>query len=105
MRIVRKNKVLTLFLAYGAVVGLCGVWWWRYADSLFLPNIPGMLLGDKTYSLSIGFLGNPSSEQAHYTIPWVLRIPQVYIPVSVILWGLVGLTAQFVFRVVKRRIS
>ncbi len=90
-----KQKILVAFLAYGVVVGLLSVWWWHQgADSPFLLNIPGVLLGDKVYELSIMYLGNPNSPQAHYTISWFLRIPQVYFPVSALLWGAIGLVIQ-----------
>lgn len=90
-----KAKILAAFLVYGVVVGLLSVWWWnRGADSPFLLNIPGVFLGDEVYELSIRYLGNPNSPQAHYTIPWFLRIPQVYFPVSVLLWGAIGLVIQ-----------
>jgi len=89
-----KNRILVGFLIYGAVVGSLSAWWWNISDNLFLPNVPGQLLGDEVYVHSINSLGNPQSDQAHYTIPWVLRIPQVYVPVSIAFWGLVGLIIQ-----------
>lgn len=80
-------------------MGLLSVWWWNSgADSPFLLNIPGVLLGDEVYVLSIEYLGDPGSPQAHYTIPWILRIPQVYVPVSILLWGLIGLVIQKAYR-------
>jgi len=89
-----KKGLLVGFLAYGIIVGVLSIWWWGISDNVFLPNIPGMLLGDLVYNLSIKYLGNPYSSQAHYTIPWILRIPPVYIPVSVIFWGLLGVVIQ-----------
>ncbi|MFC2068454.1 hypothetical protein ACFLTP_05555 [Chloroflexota bacterium] len=91
---IRRNKLLTLFLLYGFVVGFISVWWWNFSDSLFLPNVPGMLIGDKAYSLSIEIFGNPSSSQAHYSIPWILRVPQIYVPITFFFWGLLGLIVQ-----------
>lgn len=90
-----RVKILAAFLAYGVLVGLLSVWWWnRGADSPFLLNIPGVLLGDEVYKLSIRYLGNPNSPQAHYTIPWFLRIPPVYFSVSALLWGAIGFVIQ-----------
>jgi len=102
---IRRNKILTFFLLYGLVVGFISAWWWNFSDSLFLPNIPGMLIGDKAYSLSVEICGNPSSSQAHYSIPWILRVPQIYIPITVIFWGLVGLIVQSCWKPIKGRLS
>jgi hypothetical protein len=91
-----KSKILKGFLAYGVAVGLLSYWWWHFSDNLFLLNVPGDLLGYLVYDLSIKFLGNPFSPQAHYTIPWILRIPQVFVPVSLFFWGILGLAIQAV---------
>lgn len=63
---------------------------------MFLPNIPGELLGERVYDLSIKILGDPHSPQAHFTIPWVLRIPQVFVPISVLFWSIIGLVIQMI---------
>ena len=88
------SRVLVWFLIYGIAVGLLSVWWWQISDNVLLPNIPGMVLGDQAYVWSIEYLGDPGSSQAHFTIPWILRIPQVYVPASVLFWGLIGLVLQ-----------
>ena len=98
-----KSKVLVGFLIYGIVVGLLSYWWWHISDNLFLLNIPGELLGYEVYDLSINFLGDPFSPQAHYTIPWFLRIPQVFVPVSVIFWGMIGLAIQMAYSRLRNR--
>jgi hypothetical protein len=97
-----KSQILKGFIVYGVTVGLLSYWWWRISDNLFLLNIPGDLLGYLVYDLSIKFLGNPFSPQAHYTIPWILRIPQVFVPVSVIFWGTFGLALLAVYDKLKR---
>ncbi|KON31085.1 hypothetical protein AC482_01865 [miscellaneous Crenarchaeota group-15 archaeon DG-45] len=97
-----KAKVFAGFLIYGVAAGLSSYWWWHHADSPFLLNIPGDLLGYEAYDLSIKLLGDPSSPQAHYTIPWLLRIPQVFVPVSVLLWGMIGLAIQLAYGRFKR---
>ena len=103
MERIKRNKLFTFLVVYGLVVGFVSVWWWHYSDNLFFPNIPGMLISDKAYYLSINLLGDPSSSQAHYSIPWVLRVPQIYVPVSIVLWGLVGLIIQMLWKKVNRR--
>ena len=97
-----KARIVTGFLIYGLVVGILSVWWDGISDTLFPPNIPGVLLGGGTYGLAIRYLGDLSSPQAHYTIPWILRINQVYVPVSIIFWGLVGLLFQLSYKWIKR---
>ena len=100
----RRNKLLTFFLLYGLITGFISAWWWGSSDNLFLPNVPGMLIGDGVYALSIKFLGNPSSAQAHYSIPWILRIPQIYVPVTIIFWGLFGLIVHSCWKLIRDRL-
>jgi len=100
-KLAQKNKILSIFLAYGITIGFLSVWWWYVSDNLFLPNIPAVLLGDQIYTSSIDVFGNPYSGQAHYTIPWILRIPQVYVSVSIVFWGLLGFIVQLVRKRVK----
>jgi len=86
-----KKWLITVgFVIAGAAGGLISVWFRQHTDTLFPLNIPGTLLGDAAYVLSIRFFGDPHSAHAHYTIPWLLRIPQVYVSVSALFWGLVG---------------
>jgi len=89
-----KSKILTGFLIYGIAVGLLSSWWWGISDNLFLLNIPGELLGYELYGIAIRLLGDPSSPQAHYSLPWVLRVPQVFVPASTLFWGVIGLVLQ-----------
>lgn len=97
-----KYKIFAGFLIYGFIAGILSAWWWGVSDSVFLFNIPGVLLGDEVYSYSILFIGDPGSPQAHYTIPWILRVPQVYVPVSLMFWGLVGGLAQIINTKISR---
>ena len=87
---IMKKVIITGFIIFGTAVGFISVWFHQHTDMLFLLNIPGTLLGDAVYGLSIRFFGDPNSSQAHYTIPWLCRIPQVYVPASVLFWGLLG---------------
>jgi len=86
----KKAIIMIGFVIYGIAVGFIAVWFRQNTDTVFLLNIPGTLLGDAVYGLSIRFFGDPHSSQAHYTIPWLFRIPQVYVPISVLFWGLLG---------------
>jgi hypothetical protein len=64
-----RSRVLAGFLVYGLVVGFLSSWWRGFSDNVFMLNVPGVLLGDVVYNLSIEYLGNSYSAQAHYTIP------------------------------------
>jgi len=97
-----KNKILLIFLIYGCAIGLLSFWWQGIADSVFIFNILGIMFGDKVYSLAIHYLGNPNSAQAHYTIPWIMRVRQIYIPTSIIFWGLAGYLIQLIYSKFKK---
>ena len=96
-----RTRVLAGFMVAGAVGGLVAAWVWP-ADLAVLLDLPGVLLGDLVYNGSIRFFGDPSSSQAHFSIPWLLRVPQVYVLVSTLFWGFVGLVVQAVVNRKKR---
>ncbi|MDP2744760.1 MAG: hypothetical protein Q8P00_06825 [Dehalococcoidia bacterium] len=96
--------VVLAFLALGIVAGLVSYSTWPNDISVIF-NIPGALTGDKLYRWSILLLGDPSSSQAHFTIPWILRIPQVYVLSSVIAWLLLGLIVRLAYHAFRRRAS
>jgi hypothetical protein len=86
-----KKVIITGFIIFGTALGLANVWFRQNTDAVFFLNIPGMWLGDVIYTLSVKLFGDPHSSQAHYTIPWLLRIPQVYVPISILFWGILGM--------------
>jgi len=96
MQVPPKKAVLIGFLVFGTAIGFFAAWLWP-ADSSFYLNIFPALLGDQVYNLSIQHFGHMISPQAHYTIPWILRIPQVYVITSIVLYGLVGLLLQLIY--------
>lgn len=103
MGVSSQKAILLSFLAFGTLTGFLVAWAWPKEIGILL-NIFTVFLGDEVYQLSILYLGDISSSQAHYTIPWILRIPQVYVIVSVIFWGFVGLLIQIVYnRKIKLR--
>ena len=93
--VLSSTRVLVGCLVAGLVAGVVAMLAWP-ADVAVLLNLPGVLLGDMVYSGSIRLFGDPSSSQAHYTIPWLLRVPQVYVLVSVLVYGLIGAIVQVV---------
>ncbi len=96
MQIPSKKAILLGFLTFGTAIGFLTAWAWP-ADSSFYFNVLPALLGDQVYNLSIQHFGDIISPQAHYTIPWILRIPQVYVITSIVLCGLVGLLIQLIY--------
>ena len=96
MQVSLKKAILLSFLVFGIVTGFLTAWIWPTDSSIYF-NVFATLLGDQVYNLSIQYFGDMSSSQAHYTIPWILRIPQVYVIASIILYGLVGLLLQLVY--------
>ena len=87
-----KKKIIYIacFLLFGIAVGFVSIWFYDNTDSIFILNIPGTLLGDGIYNGSIELFGDPHSSQAHYTIPWLFRTPQVYFLASILFWGIAG---------------
>jgi hypothetical protein len=92
----RKSAVVLGFLIFGVVTGILTAWAWPIESSIYF-NVYGTWLGDQAYGLAIRTIGDEGSSQAHYTIPWLLRIPQVYVITCILVSGLVGLVAQWVY--------
>jgi len=88
-----KKVILLAFLVFGIATGFLTAWVWPTDSSVYF-SVFAALLGDRVYDLSIQYFGDIISPQAHYTIPWILRIPQVYVTASIVLYGLVGLLLQ-----------
>ena len=95
LKIPAKIAILISFLIFGVLAGLATVQLWP-RDNSVLVNFLASLIGDWIYVESIRVIGDPSSSQAHYTIPWLLRLPQVFVLASVLFWGLLGLLVQLV---------
>lgn len=77
----------------------------EHREGLIISNIIGVYLGDEVYSYAINHLGDPHSFQAHYTIPWVFRIPQIYLFTSLISYSVIGLVIQLIYNAVKKPIA
>jgi hypothetical protein len=88
-----KGRIIIAFLVFAAGMGVWASLAWPL-DMLTMINLPASLFGDALYQWSIRYLGDPGSPQAHYTIPWLLRVPQVYVLASIVFWGCLGLVLQ-----------
>jgi hypothetical protein len=85
-RALRFSKGRALFLGFatfGLATGLLAAWIWPLDSSVYV-NVYAAWLGDAVYGLAAQRLGDP----------WILRVPQVYVTVSTILYGAAGLLAQ-----------
>ncbi len=84
------------FLIFGLVTGILAVALWPMDTSVY-PNVLAGWLGDWVYVHAIEWIGDPHSDQAHYTIPWLLRVPQVYLSASCLLCGALGMGMQWLY--------
>ncbi len=90
-----EGAIILSFLVFAVAAGVWATQIWPL-ETAGMVNLPAVLFGDALYQWSIRYLGEPSSSQAHYSIPWLLRIPQVYGIASIILWGLLGMAIQLI---------
>ena len=89
----RTQVIFSSFALFGILSGtLAALHGLGEAEILY--NTLGVDLGYDVYEFSIDHLGNPHSAYAHYTIPWALRIPQVFLFTSAVVWSLFGLLLQ-----------
>ncbi|MBI5030995.1 MAG: hypothetical protein HZB51_10745 [Chloroflexi bacterium] len=98
LRIIRVSarwRIVLGFLIFAIATGLLVALQWPQ-DNIFLYNFPAQFFGYEIYYWSIQLIGDPTSANAHDTIPWFLRIPQVFVAVSMIFWGLLGAFIQLV---------
>jgi hypothetical protein len=93
--------VILAFLSFGAVLGLVSALLWPMDLAVYL-NLPGTAAGDWVYRFAIARFGDPHSDQAHYSIPWLLRIPQVYAGVTPVVFLLTGAPVQVLYHRLRR---
>jgi len=93
---VAKRRVLfASFTLFGILLGLAAALR-GLGETAHMIN-PGGLWGEEMYEFFIWHIGDPHSAFAHYTIPWALRIPQIFLFTSAIAWGLIGALAQLIY--------
>ncbi len=100
----KDKRIILSFLIFGITTGILIVYMWPN-DVCISINCFTMFIGDKIYWFSILYLGDPNSPHAHYTIPWVLRAPQIYLIVSIAFWSLIGLLIQYIYNKKKTNLS
>lgn len=92
----RRQAVFWGCTAFGLLSGIAVALIWPLDVSAVI-NVPGVWLGDWLYSHAIEWIGDPRSDQAHFTIPWPLRVPQVYVITSAGWCALLGLLLSRLF--------
>ena len=94
--------VVFTFLLFGIVLGFVSALLWPGDLGVYL-NVPGTAAGDWLYRFSIERFGDPNSDQAHYSIPWIVRIPQIYAVVSPVVYLLIGVPIQILHNLIKKK--
>lgn len=89
-----KNRFLIIILCYGVAATFFSFFEWPNEGIHFILNLPGNLFAESIYTNSIELIGDSASSQAHFTIPWILRLPQVIVLISIIFWVGLGVIAQ-----------
>jgi len=93
------GKSVVLFLScliLGVSVGTLAVLYGHSEGQSWIDPI-SVPLSEQVYIYSINHFGDNTSAYAYYTIPWFLRIPQAAFFISVIIWSVIGLIAQFIY--------
>ncbi len=94
LRVSAERRIFLSFLVFGTATGFLVALEWPQ-DSIYLYNFPAQFLGYEVYQRSIQLIGDPTADNAHATIPWFLRIPEVFVPVAILFWGLLGALVQY----------
>ncbi|MCS6768434.1 MAG: hypothetical protein RMJ59_04985 [Candidatus Nitrosocaldus sp.] len=88
--------LMLVFIVYGVVIGLVSIRV-RPWDPMYVINTVPLLIGDVIYSYSTRHIGDPSSPDAHHTVPWICRVPQIYLFTSTGFWGMVGMVLEYLY--------
>ncbi len=80
-----KQKIFAGFIVYGLVSGFVSSYWWTVSDMPWLSNLPGEFLGDRFHSNRL----------------WIVDLPFIFIPSSLMFWGFSGLVFQQIYDKVR----
>jgi len=99
--VARRKVIFASSTLFGILSGLAATLR-GLGEGGYIFNFLGVLLGEEIYTFSIGLIGDPHSFFAHYTIPWILRIPQIFLFTSATAWGVIGALAQLIYNQSKK---
>lgn len=105
MRAIDVSGQWRIFLSvsiFGILLGFLSSLSLNNKEALFSFNMPGMYVGEQIYNYAIQHIGDPHSSFAHYTIPWILRIPQGYMLPSAVIWSFLGAIGQVIYNLFKK---
>lgn len=77
-RIPVRQKLLAGLLIYGLLSGIASSYWWTISDMPWIGNLPGELVGYRFHSGAV----------------WFLDLPFIFVPASLVVWGVLGLLVQ-----------
>ncbi len=97
----KSRLIFFTFALFGILSGLAAALY-GHSDGQSIFNALGVGLGDGLYRYAIQHFGDPHSFSAHYSIPWILRTPQVVLLTSAISFNIIGLVIQLIYNVVKK---
>lgn len=99
---VPKNRLIFFtFTLFGILSGLAAALY-GHSDGQYIFNALGVSLGDGLYGYAIQHFGDPHSFSAHYSVPWILRTPQVVLLTSAVSFSLIGLVIQLIYNLIKK---
>lgn len=96
-RVPESGALFMSLLIFGAAAGILMMLLWPMDTSVY-PNVFAAWAGDWIFAHAIEWIGDPHSDQAHFTIPWLLRVPQVYAVASFTGCGALGIITQWLFK-------
>lgn len=91
----KRVRVFTAFSVFGigsgffaTLAGPSEIWYWF--------NILSVPMADQVYIWAAERWGDSQSAIRHFTVPWILRTPQVALFTSFAVWTLIGIPAQLI---------
>jgi hypothetical protein len=95
IRVPRRGAIVLGFLVFGGASGLLAALAWPLDSSVYF-NVFAAYAADQISLLCVNYLfRDASAPDGHLPIPWLLQLPQLYVPVSILLCGLVSLPVQW----------
>jgi len=102
---VPKNRLIFIsFTLFGILSGLAAALY-GHSDGQAIFNALGVGLGDAIHPYLMEHFSDPNSAysaSSSYSIPWIMRTPQIVLFTSAISFSLIGLVVQLIYNAVKK---